>query len=181
MHIIINSTPWNYCYIFLSKWWHTNTSSTDFFFCCWKKRSNATLVLFVDVLPPTFGVTCPTSPLLVFAERGMFSAQVNWNRPNATDNSGAAPSLSSNYKPPQRFSQGTHVITYTAVDQSGNRATCIFTIKVIGIKSYFLMVVTTRCLSYDILTSFIVFNVISYQLYVTDSRFRRCTKAEQLR
>ena len=74
----------------------------------------------------------------MYAERDKFSAQVIWNEPNATDNSGAAPSLSSNYKPPQRFSQGTHVVTYTAVDQSGNRATCIFAIKVIGMKSLFL-------------------------------------------
>ena len=73
----------------------------------------------------------------MYAERGMFSAQVNWNEPNVTDNSGAVPSLSSNYKPPQQFSQGTHVITYTAVDQSGNRATCTFTIKIIGIQVVF--------------------------------------------
>ena len=70
----------------------------------------------------------------MYAERSKFSAVVIWNEPNATDNSGAAPSLSSNHKPPQRFSQGTHVITYTAVDQSGNRATCLFAIKVVGNK-----------------------------------------------
>jgi len=68
----------------------------------------------------------------VYAERGEFSAQVNWNEPVANDNIGATPSLSSNYKPPQRLSQGTHIIVYTAVDQSGNRATCNFTIDVIG-------------------------------------------------
>jgi len=87
----------------------------------------------IDVLPPTFDNTCPVTPLLVYAERGEFSAQVNWNEPVATDNIGATPSLSSNYKPPQRFSQGTHIIVYTAVDQSGNKATCNFTIDVIVI------------------------------------------------
>ena len=111
----------------------------------------------------------------------MFSTQVNWNEPNATDNSGTIPSLSSNYKPPQRFSQGTHVITYTAVDQSGNSVTCTFAIKVIGKQSCCLMVVPRRCLSWEMLTSFIGFHVNSYQLYVTDSRFRRSTKDEQLR
>ena len=40
--------------------------------------------------------------------------------------------MTSNYQSPQRFSQGTHVITYTAVDQSGNNATCKFQVQVIG-------------------------------------------------
>ncbi|XP_015750073.1 PREDICTED: sushi, von Willebrand factor type A, EGF and pentraxin domain-containing protein 1-like [Acropora digitifera] len=107
-----------------------------------------------DVHPPTFGVTCPTSPLLAYAERGKFSALVTWNEPNATDNSGATPSLSSNHKPPQRFSQGTHVITYTAVDLSGNRATCFFAIKLVVISCTSLSVSSggelrmSRCGSY---------------------------------
>ena len=104
-----------------------------------REGSNVTLVLLADVFPPTFGVTCPTSPLLVYAERGMYSAQVNWSEPVANDNLGIEPSLTSNYKPPQRFRQGTHVITYTAVDQSGNSATCTFAIKVSGMKRFFLL------------------------------------------
>lgn len=87
-----------------------------------------------DISPPTFGVTCPESPLLVYAERGLFSAQVDWNEPVAIDNSGVPPTLTSNYQPHQRFSQGTRVIVYTAEDQSGNKATCSFTIEVIGNK-----------------------------------------------
>ncbi|KAL9960422.1 hypothetical protein ACROYT_G033877 [Oculina patagonica] len=83
-----------------------------------------------DILPPTFGATCPASPLIVYAERGLFSAQVNWNRPVATDNSGVPPAMTSNYQPLQRLNQGTHVIIYTAVDQSGNNATCDFTVTV---------------------------------------------------
>ena len=70
----------------------------------------------------------------MYAERGLYSAQVNWSEPVAYDNLGHAPSLTSNYKPPQRFSQGTHVITYTAVDQSGNMANCTFAVKVLGMK-----------------------------------------------
>ena len=85
-----------------------------------------------DVSPPTFGVTCPAIPLQVFAERGLFSAQVSWNEPVATDNSGVPPTVTLNYQPPQRFSQGTHVIMYTAEDQSANKATCSFSIQVIG-------------------------------------------------
>ena len=90
------------------------------------------LVDFADIHPPTFGATCPSSPLAVYAERGLFSAEVNWTEPAATDNSGILPTVTSNHQPLQRFNQGTHVITYTAVDQSGNTATCNFTIDVIG-------------------------------------------------
>lgn len=86
-----------------------------------------------DVLPPTFGVKCPTSPLLIYAERGMFSAEVNWTEPVATDNSGNKPTVTSNYQPPQRLSQGTHVIIYTAEDQSKNRATFSFTVEIRGV------------------------------------------------
>ena len=105
-----------------------------FFFCFRRERSNVSLVLLADVLPPTFNDTCPTSPLLVYAERGIYSAQVNWNEPVATDNLGHAPYLTSNYKPPQRFSQGIHEVTYTAVDQSGNRANCTFAVEVLGME-----------------------------------------------
>jgi len=84
------------------------------------------------MLPPTFGIKCPASPLLVYAERDMFSAEVNWTEPVATDNSGIMPRVTSNYQPPQRLSQGTHVIIYTAEDQSKNKATCSFTVKVTG-------------------------------------------------
>lgn len=85
-----------------------------------------------DVSPPAFGSTCPASPLLIYAQRGLFSAKVYWNQPVATDNSGILPTVTSNYRPPQRFSQGTHLIIYTAEDQSANKATCNITIKVIG-------------------------------------------------
>ena len=149
-------------------------------FLLWNRGSNATLVLIADVIPPTFGVTCPTSQLLVYAERSKFSAQVNWNEPVAIDNLGAAPSLTSNYKPPQRFSQGIHVITYTAVDQSGNRATCTFAIKVIGITKVISCWLSQRGVLYEMLTTFIVLYVTSYQLHVTDGWFRRCTAHEQL-
>ena len=104
-----------------------------------KQTSKQTSLLYTQVLrfsadnfPPTFDDTCPTSPLIVYAERGLFTAKVNWTEPVATDNLIATPSVTSNYRPPQRFTQGTHVITYTATDQSGNEATCTFAIKVIG-------------------------------------------------
>lgn len=86
-----------------------------------------------DVSPPTFNATCPSSPLQVYAELGLFSAKVSWNEPTATDNSEVPPTVTWNHQPPQRFSKGSHVIIYTAEDQSANKATCSFTIEVIGI------------------------------------------------
>ena len=74
----------------------------------------------------------PQVPLQFYAEKGRLSALVNWTSVVATDNSGLTPKVTSNYQSPHRFSQGTHVITYTAVDQSGNKASCRFTVKVIG-------------------------------------------------
>ena len=85
-----------------------------------------------DVDPPSFGSTCPSSPLIAFAKRKKFSALVNWTHPVAADSSGVSPTVTSNYQSPTRFSQGTHVITYTAVDQSGNKAVCNFTVHVLG-------------------------------------------------
>ena len=96
---------------------------------------NTITICVSDVQPPTF-VTCPGGPLLAYAERDKFSALVNWTEPVAIDNSGVTPTVTSNYQSPQRFSQGTHVITYTAVDQSGNKATCSFTVKVLGNKIF---------------------------------------------
>ena len=93
-----------------------------------------TFIFFIilDSQPPSFGLSCPASPLLAYAERDKFTALVNWTEPVATDNSGVAPTVTSNYQSPQIFSQGTHVIIYTAVDQSGNSATCTFQVQVLG-------------------------------------------------
>ena len=93
---------------------------------------NPMFVYTSDIQPPTFVVKCPQRLLLRYAERERFTALVNWTEPVATDNSGVLATVTSNYQSPQRFSQGTHVITYTAVDQSGNKATCSFAVKVIG-------------------------------------------------
>ena len=85
-----------------------------------------------DILPPSFDAPCPVSPLVVYAERETFSAEVNWTVPTATDNSGFKPSINSNYHPPRRFLQGNYLVTYSAVDQSGNKAICSFTVAVKG-------------------------------------------------
>lgn len=87
-------------------------------------------IICTDVQSPTFGDSCPGSPLLEYAERKEFSALVNWTEPVATDNSGVTPTVTSNHHSPKRFNEGSHLIIYTAVDLSGNSVTCSFTINV---------------------------------------------------
>ena len=74
--------------------------------------------------------------MIAYAEWDKFSAVVNWTEPVATDNSGLSPKVTTNYYSPQRFGKGAHVIVYTAMDQSGNKATCTFTVVVTGITNY---------------------------------------------
>ena len=74
--------------------------------------------------------------MIAYAEWDKFSAVVNWTEPVATDNSGLSPKVTTNYHSPQRFGKGAHVIVYTAMDQSGNKATCTFTVVVTGITNY---------------------------------------------
>lgn len=74
--------------------------------------------------------------MIAYAEWDKFSALVNWTEPVATDNSGLSPKVTTNYHSPQRFGEGAHVIGYNAMDQSGNKATCTFTVVVTGITNY---------------------------------------------
>ena len=74
--------------------------------------------------------------MIAYAEWDKFSAVVNWTEPVATDNSGLSPKVTTNYHSPQRFGEGAHVIIYNAMDQSGNKATCTFTVVVTGITNY---------------------------------------------
>ena len=54
-------------------------------------------------------------------------ARVTWQQPEATDNSGEIPTLSSNRQPGDVFDvPGSYPISYKAVDGSGNEATCEF-------------------------------------------------------
>ena len=74
--------------------------------------------------------------MIAYAEWDKFSAVVNWTEPVATDNSLLSPKVTTNYHSPQRFGEGAHVIIYNAMDQSGNKATCTFTVVVTGITNY---------------------------------------------
>ena len=56
---------------------------------------------------------------------------VTWDEPTASDESGNA-SLSSDYRSGDSFDAGVSTtVTYTAVDNSGNEATCSFVITIV--------------------------------------------------
>jgi hypothetical protein len=51
-----------------------------------------------------------------------------WGVPVATDNCPSGLTMTSNYAPGAEFALGTYVVTYTAIDNSGNATTCSFTL-----------------------------------------------------
>jgi Concanavalin A-like lectin/glucanases superfamily/HYR domain/Domain of unknown function DUF11/Leucine rich repeat/Secretion system C-terminal sorting domain/CARDB len=78
-----------------------------------------------DVIAPVFA-NCPTNINLTTSST---TAITTWSPPTATDNCGT-PSVLSNYNSGFAFPVGTTVVTYTATDAKGNRATCSFNVVV---------------------------------------------------
>ena len=60
------------------------------------------------------------------------STTVSWTPPTASDNSGEAVTLTSNYSPGDTFPIGTTTVTYTATDTNGNIGTSTFNVVVTG-------------------------------------------------
>ena len=60
------------------------------------------------------------------------NATVQWTPPTASDNSGGAVTLTSDYSPGDTFPIGTTTVTYTATDAYGNTATSTFNVVVTG-------------------------------------------------
>ena len=60
------------------------------------------------------------------------TAAVSWTPPTASDNSGEAVTLTSDYTPGDTFPTGTTTVTYTATDSYGNIATSTFNVVVTG-------------------------------------------------
>ncbi|KAM4706820.1 sushi, von Willebrand factor type A, EGF and pentraxin domain-containing protein 1 [Discoglossus pictus] len=85
-----------------------------------------------DIEPPE--IICPDDILTQNIEH-QNSAQINWQVPDAKDNSGEEVSvqISPAFIPPHMFPIGEVSITYTATDTSGNIASCTFNIKVIDV------------------------------------------------
>jgi Concanavalin A-like lectin/glucanases superfamily/HYR domain/Domain of unknown function DUF11/Secretion system C-terminal sorting domain/Leucine rich repeat/CARDB len=79
-----------------------------------------------DVIAPVLA-NCPTNISLTTTST---TAVATWTTPTATDNCTTGPSVVSNYNSGFAFPVGTTVVTYTATDAKGNRATCSFNVVV---------------------------------------------------
>ena len=60
------------------------------------------------------------------------TAVVNWTDPQATDNSRQTPTVTCSTKSGSQFGIGETKVICQAVDRSGNKATCMFTVKIEG-------------------------------------------------
>ncbi|XP_071961171.1 uncharacterized protein [Antedon mediterranea] len=67
----------------------------------------------------------------VMPDVGMDSALVYWDEPMVTDNVDKTPFILSTIDSNTTLLIGSHRVTYTAIDQSGNSETCTFTINVL--------------------------------------------------
>lgn len=72
---------------------------------------------------------CPNG-IVVGVEPGTSSTPVSWVLPTATDNLGAV-TLTSSHRSELPFSVGTETVTYTATDEVGNEAQCVFSVIVL--------------------------------------------------
>ncbi|XP_072175569.1 uncharacterized protein [Diadema setosum] len=84
-------------------------------------------VTVIDAEPPV--ITCPDDVVVTVSE-GQSSASVSWTEPTASDNSGQV-TVTSDISPGD-FPIGQQVVTSTAVDPSGNMATCSFDVTIQG-------------------------------------------------
>ncbi|XP_073447245.1 sushi, von Willebrand factor type A, EGF and pentraxin domain-containing protein 1 isoform X2 [Aquarana catesbeiana] len=85
-----------------------------------------------DFEPPE--ITCP-SDIHIENIQHQNVAQVNWEIPQARDNSGEEVTIevSPAFLPPHMLPIGNVSVTYTATDSSGNQGSCTFNIKVIDV------------------------------------------------
>ena len=87
---------------------------------------------FIDREPPSFGSTCPSNILLYTDNDDSIRLPSSFKQPTATDN-GKPPSVhSSGFPSDSFFPIGTTVVKYTATDDAGLNATCIFTVTVVS-------------------------------------------------
>ncbi|MEL6866597.1 MAG: HYR domain-containing protein, partial [Bacteroidota bacterium] len=96
--------------------------------CGNSSTASQTIIFNHDDTPPEFW-DCPYD-ITVNAYPDC-EAVVDWYPPTATDNCGVK-SITSNFYPGDTFDAGMTTVTYTAVDDCGNEATCSFKITVIA-------------------------------------------------
>ena len=76
---------------------------------------------------------CPLLTIKGYLHSGVqTSAKVSWVEPRVTDNSGVV-SVTVTHQPGSAFDAGTTPVTYSAIDPSGNQATCSFDVSVVYI------------------------------------------------
>ncbi|XP_033097160.1 mucin-12-like [Anneissia japonica] len=85
------------------------------------------LVTVQDTERPAIS-NCPSSKISYVLDSSS-TALLHWDEPTATDNVGNV-TMVSNISPGDRLSPGQYIVTYTATDQSGNTATCSFTLTI---------------------------------------------------
>ncbi|XP_072013682.1 uncharacterized protein [Amphiura filiformis] len=83
----------------------------------------------VDNIPPVVD-NCPND-IVEFAGVGANFAVVEWVEPTATDNSGAALTITRTHESREQFPLGNTQVTYTFTDPSGNTAFCDFDVIVL--------------------------------------------------
>ncbi|XP_068737640.1 uncharacterized protein [Montipora capricornis] len=90
---------------------------------------NTSLFICQDVERPSFGVTCPSSDIKRYADKGTNYTTVTWNPVIATDNSGVAPNVSASGVE-NVYYKGKSLVTYIARDEAGNNKSCKFYVTV---------------------------------------------------
>ena len=83
----------------------------------------------LDTEDPT--VQCPANQSLE-TNFGQPTAVVNWTNPEVTDNSRQNLTVTCSIESGSKFKIGYTEVTCQAIDPSGNRATCVFTVKIEG-------------------------------------------------
>ena len=83
-----------------------------------------------DNIPPVI-TFCPSSQTFQVSP-GTNGLSVTWQEPQATDNSGVAPTVTSTHSSGNFFNIGFTNVAYTFSDGAGNQARCEFTITVNG-------------------------------------------------
>ena len=85
---------------------------------------------FTDTEAPTIISNCPSDQTII----GQSFAEVNWTKPEATDNSGQEPTVTCSTESGSQFGSGTTTVTCQAIDSAKNHATCSFTVQIKGIE-----------------------------------------------
>ena len=78
-------------------------------------------------MPTIFNCPGPVSAIL---PQGSTTTTVTWSEPIVSDNQDSVQTYPSHLSGTSQFEAGVTVVTYTAIDQAGNQASCMFTVTV---------------------------------------------------